>query len=172
MVNQLEVTYEPIGRLTEYANNAKIHTAEQIEQIKASIREFGFNDPIGVWTNEEGKSEVVEGHGRLTAALELGMETVPVIHLDGLTDEQRRAYTPVHNQLTMNTSWDFDTLDMDLQSLDFDFEELGFDMSAAGIEWDDGVGELSEESYDEPEHDMLCCPSCGHIDRKEHFKKQ
>ena len=103
MSTQLEVTYEPIGRLQEYANNAKIHTGEQIEQIKASIREFGFNDPIGVWTNAEGKSEVVEGHGRLTAALELGMETVPVIHLDSLTDEQRRAYTHVHNQVTLNT---------------------------------------------------------------------
>ena len=83
------MTYEPVGRLVGYARNAKIHTAEQVEQIKKSIEEFGFNDPIGVWTNEEGKSEVVEGHGRLIAARELGMETVPVVHLDSLTDEQR-----------------------------------------------------------------------------------
>lgn len=124
---ELKVTMEPIGRLQTYVNNAKIHTGEQIEQIKASIREFGFNDPIGVWTNSEGKSEIVEGHGRYIAATELGMETVPVIHLDDLTDEQRRAYTHVHNQLTLNTGWDFSTLELELDSLDFDFGELGFD---------------------------------------------
>lgn len=117
MMPSLEVTMEPVGRLAEYANNAKEHTAEQIGQIKASMRQVGFCDPIGVWTNPEGKSEVVEGHGRLAAALELGLESVPVIHLDGLTDEQRRFYALVHNQLTMSTGWDFSKLDAELESL-------------------------------------------------------
>lgn len=127
------MTYEPVGRLVGYARNAKIHTAEQVEQIKKSIEEFGFNDPIGVWTNEEGKSEVVEGHGRLIAARELGMETVPVVHLDSLTDEQRRAYTHVHNQLTMNTGNDENILQSDLDELSslFDFDGLGFNEEAS-----------------------------------------
>lgn len=86
LVGGLAVTVEPIGRLQEYAGNAKEHTAEQVGQIKESMRQVGFCDPIGVWTNAEGKSEVVEGHGRLMAALELGLESVPVIHLDELTD--------------------------------------------------------------------------------------
>ncbi|WP_294421247.1 ParB N-terminal domain-containing protein [uncultured Senegalimassilia sp.] len=73
LVPTLAVTVEPVGRLQEYAGNAKEHTAEQVEQIKASMRQVGFCDPIGVWTNAEGKSEVVEGHGRLMAALELGL---------------------------------------------------------------------------------------------------
>lgn len=131
----LEIVHEPIGRLESYVNNAKVHTAEQVEQIKASIQEFGFNDPVAVWTNAEGKSEIVEGHGRLIAALELGLEELPVIHLDHLTDEQRRAYTHVHNQLTMNTGWDFDTLEAELAELDFDWEGFGFDV---GTELNDG----------------------------------
>lgn len=137
---ELAITYEPTGRLCEYARNAKIHTAEQVEQIKESIRQFGFNDPIGVWTNAEGKSEVVEGHGRLIAARELGMEAVPVVHLDSLTDEQRRAYTHVHNQLTMNTGNDEDALTLDLDELGdvFDFENLGFEQL-------DGLAEDIEE---------------------------
>ena len=124
---QLEVEYEATDALVPYARNAKIHTAEQVGQIANSIREFGFNDPIAVWTNADGESEIVEGHGRVLAAKEMGMESVPVIHLDRMTDEQRRAYTHVHNQLTMTTGWDFGALDADLDELDFDFGEFGFD---------------------------------------------
>lgn len=141
------MTYEPVGRLVGYARNAKIHTAEQVEQIKKSIEEFGFNDPIGVWTNEEGKSEVVEGHGRLIAARELGMETVPVVHLDSLTDEQRRAYTHVHNQLTMNTGNDDEILSLDLEDLGgfFDFGDFGFEIES----------EQDDETPEEPESTSL-----------------
>ena len=128
MGTQLEVTYEPVERLKGYANNAKVHTRQQIRQIKDSIREFGFNDPIGVWTNAEGKSEIVEGHGRFTAACEMGFKELPVIHLDGLTDEQRRAYTHVHNQLTLATDFEADALRSELAEVgdildgyDFDF---------------------------------------------------
>lgn len=153
LVPTLAVTVEPVGRLQEYAGNAKEHTAEQVEQIKASMRQVGFCDPIGVWTNAEGKSEVVEGHGRLMAALELGLESVPVIHLDGLSDEQRRFYALVHNKLTMNTGWDFDKLDAELDglSLDFDMASIGFDMGDDG--WDGTAlsteGRETNAEYDE-----------------------
>lgn len=145
LVPTLAVTVEPVGRLQEYAGNAKEHTAEQVEQIKASMRQVGFCDPIGVWTNAEGKSEVVEGHGRLMAALELGLQSVPVIHLDGLTDEQRRFYALVHNKLTMNTGWDFDKLNSEIDSLaDIDMCEFGFDAIQDLLE-DDFVS-LKEEA--------------------------
>ncbi len=153
LVGGLEVTVEPIGRLQEYAGNAKEHTAEQVGQIKESMRQVGFCDPIGVWTNAEGKSEVVEGHGRLMAALELGLESVPVIHLDGLTDEQRRFYALVHNKLTMSTGWDFGKLDAELEglSLDFDMGDFGFDLGADG--WDGTAlstdGRETNDEYDE-----------------------
>lgn len=151
-----------------YENNAKIHTREQVDQIVRSIEEFGFNDPIAVWENERGEMEIVEGHGRVMAAKKLGLETVPVIYLNHMTDEQRRAYTHIHNQLTMNTGFDFDTLDEELANLNFDWNDFGFDIPNLDF---DSVSDLTEESYEAPEHDMLTCPSCGFVDRKEHFKK-
>lgn len=157
LMQGLEVVREPIGRLTEFKGNAKIHTAEQVEQIKASMREFGMIDPIGVWTNAEGKSEVVEGHGRLMAALELGLQEVPVIHLDGLTDEQRRAYALVHNKLTMNTGWDFSKLDKALEELaEMDMGEFGF-----GASLGDGFATEADEEADEDESFASVCPRCG-----------
>ena len=149
LVPTLAVTVEPVGRLQEYAGNAKEHTAEQVEQIKASMRQVGFCDPIGVWTNTEGKSEVVEGHGRLMAALELGLQSVPVIHLDGLTDEQRRFYALVHNKLTMNTGWDFDKLNSEIDSLaDIDMREFGFEDGFDAIQdlLEDDFVSLKEEA--------------------------
>lgn len=113
----LEIEYLKKEDLKPYANNAKLHPAEQveqIEQIKNSIREFGFNDPIAVW----GDNEIVEGHGRLLAAMEIDeLEKVPVIRLDDLSDEQRRAYMLVHNKLTMNTGFDLDLIEMELAKI-------------------------------------------------------
>lgn len=123
----IEVTEVPVGDLVPYARNAKIHTNEQVDQIVKSIEEFGFNDPIGVWEDAEGELEIVEGHGRVLAAKKLGLDVVPVIYLNHLSDEQRRAYTHVHNQLTLNSDFDYDKLLDDLADLDgFDFEGYGF----------------------------------------------
>ena len=120
---ELKIEYLPIEELKPYANNAKEHPAEQVEQIKKSIQQFGFDDPIGIW-----KDEIVEGHGRLIAALELGMDTVPVIRLDHLTDEQRRAYALVHNKLTMNSDFNLDLLRIELDDIDIDMTDFGFDL--------------------------------------------
>ena len=127
-MEHLRIEYVPLKTLKMYENNAKIHTPEQIKQIKNSIKEFGFNDPIAIWKD----GEIIEGHGRYIAADELGIEEVPVISLDGLTDEQRRAYMLVHNKLTMNTGFDMDLLEAELAEItsinmaDFDFS-FGFD---------------------------------------------
>lgn len=120
----LKIEYLDKNDLKPYANNAKIHTAEQIEQIKKSIREFGFNDPVAVWHD----NEIVEGHGRLLAAMEMDeVQTIPVIRLDGLTDEQRKAYAIAHNKLTMNTDFDLDLLSLELDSIgDLDMTDFGF----------------------------------------------
>lgn len=92
---ELKIEYLPKEDLKPYEKNAKLHPAEQIEQIKNSIREFGFNDPIAIWH----ENEIIEGHGRLLAALDMPeIETVPVIRLDDLTDEQRKAYMLAHNK--------------------------------------------------------------------------
>ena len=120
---KLKIEYVPIEDIKPYANNAKTHPAEQIEQIKRSIEQFGFNDPIAIWHDE-----VVEGHGRLIAATEMGIDTVPIIRLDNLTDEQRRAYSLVHNKLTMNSGFNFDLLQMELESLSIDMSEFDFEI--------------------------------------------
>lgn len=121
---KLKIEYVDIGSIKPYENNAKLHPREQIEQIKKSIEQFGMDDPIGIW-----KDEIVEGHGRLIACQELGMEEVPIIRLDHLTDEQRKAYTLVHNKLTMNSDFDIDILNDELATInDIDMELYGFDL--------------------------------------------
>lgn len=120
---ELRIEYVPKEELKPYVGNAKLHPAEQVEQIKNSIREFGFNDPIAVWHD----NEVIEGHGRLLAVMEMDEITnVPVIRLDEMTDEQRRAYMIVHNKLTMNTDFDFDMLQLELDNIGIDMEKYGF----------------------------------------------
>lgn len=123
-MDKLKIEYIGIDQLKTYPNNAKIHTAEQVEQIKKSISEFGFNDPIAVWGNE---NEIIEGHGRLMAARELGIDEIPIIRLDELNDEQRRAYMLVHNKLTMNTDFDLDLLSDELGKIfELDMSDFGF----------------------------------------------
>jgi len=125
---ELKVVMVPTDDLVMYDRNAKLHPAEQVDQIAASIEEFNFADPIAAWHNEDGESVIIEGHGRLMAARKLGIESLPVIYLDYLSDEQRRAYTLVHNQTTMNSGFDIDILQSELDKItsidmaDFDFE--------------------------------------------------
>lgn len=133
----LKIEYVPIDSIEPYEGNAKLHPAEQIEQIKESILKFGFNDPIAVW--KDGK--IIEGHGRLIAAHELNLEQVPIIQLDELTDEQRRAYILVHNKLTMASGFDEDLLMLELESIsDIDMEQFGFDI-------DDFAPDLDDDGY-------------------------
>ena len=130
---KLSVEYLPVGALRPYERNAKKHPRQQLDQIKRSILDMGngdpekgFLDPIGIWGEQ---NIIVEGHGRLLAAIELGMKTVPVIRLDQLTDEQRRQYTLIHNQTTMNSGFDIDIVNLELLDMpDFDASFYGFDI--------------------------------------------
>ena len=124
---ELEVREMAVADLVPYANNAKKHPKEQIDQIAESISEFGNCDPIAVWHNEDGEAEIVEGHGRVIALKQLGIDTAPVICLDHLTDEQRRIYTHVHNQTTINSGFDEQALIEDMDNLNADWEALGFE---------------------------------------------
>lgn len=130
-MDDLKIEYLPVKALKPYNKNARKHGTEDLQTIVESIKAFGFLDPIGIWSD---KNIIVEGHGRLLAAKKLGMTKVPVIRLDALTDEQRRAYTLAHNQTTDNSSFDFDALTDELSelaelALDFDMSDFGFDMS-------------------------------------------
>ena len=132
----------PLGQLTPDPDNAKEHTPAQIEQIKASIEQFGNNDPIAVWGPQ---NIIVEGHGRYDALRALGYKEAEIIRLDKLTDEERRAYALAHNQLTMNTGWLPELLDKNLDAIqEIDMAAFGFDdeMQADAFENidDEGIG--------------------------------
>lgn len=166
---ELKIEYLPVDSLTPYENNSRKHSPDDIESIKISIQNDGFNDPIGIWGKD---NLIVEGHGRQLAAKELGLETVPCIRLDHLTEEQRKEYAIRHNRTAELSAWDFGKLEEELASLEIqeiDMSDLKFDMGK-NIDWAT-VDDLSESTYDEPEHEMLECPACHHVDRKIHFKK-
>lgn len=128
---ELKVYDIPTADLVPYANNSKNHPDYQIDQIAASIEEFGFNDPVAVWENSNGEREIVEGHGRVLAARKLGIDRLPVIFLNHLSDAARRAYTHVHNQTTLTSGLDYEVLDAEIEELpDFDWEGFGFDAGA------------------------------------------
>ena len=131
---KMKVESVPLASLKPYDNNAKKHTREQIEAVESSIREFGFRNPIIAWHNEDGIAEIVAGHARAKAAANIGMEEVPVVFCDDLTDAQRRALTLADNQTTIMTGWDEDMLAYELDTLaqDFDMGDFGFDDSMLG----------------------------------------
>jgi len=122
----LKIEYKKIGDLIPYINNSRTHSEHQVQQVVASIKEFGFTNPLLV--DEQGG--IIAGHGRLQAAQKMGMDEVPTITLEGLTEAQRKAYVIADNQLALNAGWDLDILNIEIESLlefDFDFKITGFD---------------------------------------------
>lgn len=160
-MDDLKVVWEELDSLVPYEGNAKKHTNEQIDAVCASIKEFGFKNPVLVWTNADGMSEIVAGHARCIAAKKLGMDRVPVIHVDALSDAQRRALTLVDNQTTMMTGWDFGQLSYELDTLDglLDMGDFGFDISG-DVDIDDIFQDADGES-DSTKKKMIKCPYCG-----------
>ena len=124
----LKIEYLPVDSLKPYSKNARKHSEKDIQAIINSIEEFGFDDPIGIWSNQ---NIIVEGHGRLIAAKRLGMEKVPCIRLDHLTDEQRKAYALAHNKTAELSKWFDELLQSELVDIEnIDMELFGFDLDA------------------------------------------
>lgn len=124
----MDVIETPVTELIPFANNARTHSDEQVAEIAASIKEFGFTNPVLT----DGKNGVIAGHGRLLAARKLNMDTVPCIELSHLSETQKRAYILADNRLAEKAGWDFDLVSLELESLlndDFDIELTGFDDS-------------------------------------------
>ncbi len=121
----LRIKQRPRDGLIAYAGNPRTHSEEQVDQLVASILEYGWTNPILI---DEG-GNVIAGHGRLMAAERLGLDMVPTITLTGLTAEQRKAYVIADNRMALNAGWDADTLAAELAALsasDFDIKTLGF----------------------------------------------
>ncbi len=114
-----------INQLTHYKNNAKRHPKKQIERIKQSIKNFGFNDPIAIDEN----NMIIEGHGRYEALKELGYKNVECIRLNNLSEEQKKAYILVHNKLNMETGFDNKMLAKELDDIqNFKMDDFGFNI--------------------------------------------
>ena len=151
-MKDLQIEYIDINRLEPYERNSRKHDRRDIESIKASITEFGFSDPIGIWSDH---NVIVEGHGRLEAAKELGLVKVPCIRLDHMTDEQRRAYAIAHNKVAELSEWDFRVLDSELAGItEIDMGQFGFyeteeqELERKKKDFEDRMasGELSDDS--------------------------
>lgn len=131
-MTDLAIEYLPIASIKPYERNARKHADKDVEAIVESIRAFGFDDPIGIWGKD---NLIVEGHGRLIAAQKLGMDAVPCIRLDHLTDEQRRAYALAHNKTAELSSWLDDVLAGELADIaDIDMGVFGFDPAGGADE--------------------------------------
>ena len=157
----LMIQYRSLDSLVPYSRNPRTHSDDQISQIAASIREFGFTNPILIDSNQG----IIAGHGRLAAAKELGLEKVPCIDLSHLTEEQRRAYVIADNKIALNGAWNEDFLRVELTEL----KELGANLELTGFNAmelaDITLGKDVEfKEYDESAADdvqLITCPECG-----------
>ena len=161
---KMQIEQVAISELIPYARNSRTHSDEQVAQIAASIKEFGWTNPILI----DGESGIIAGHGRLLAARKLGMAEVPVIQLDGMTDTQKRAYIIADNKLALNAGWDDELLKLELDDLniaEFKMELLGFDANELNLAMGLGVDFQPGTEDDQGKLDELApiiCPSCGH----------
>jgi hypothetical protein len=169
----------PIDRLIPYARNARTHSDVQVSQIAASIKEFGFTNPVLI----DSESGIIAGHGRVLAAKKLEMDHVPVIRLEHLTEVQRKAYILVDNKLALNAGWDEELLRVELAALseaDFDLDLLGFEADElnaylseeqSGLTDEDAIPEVPAEPITRPgdlwilgNHRLLCGDSTSSSD--------
>ena len=131
-----QLEFLDIGLLIPYARNSRIHSPEQIVQLAASIREFGFTNPVLI----DADNGIISGHGRVMGAERLGLSEVPCIRLGYLTEAQKRAYVIADNKLALNATWDFDMLALELE----DLKELSFD-----------IDQFSLDEFDFPENPVF-----------------
>jgi ParB-like chromosome segregation protein Spo0J len=151
-MSKLKIVEVPIEDLIPYANNARTHSDEQVAQIAASIKEFGWTNPILT----DGENGIIAGHGRLAAARKLGMDEIPAIQLDGLTEAQKKALILADNKLALNSTWDYELLKIEIENLielDFDVDLLGFDDSEL-LSYKPNYDLLDDENVDKQIDDM------------------
>lgn len=159
---KLNIEYLSVNSLKEYDKNAREHRSQDVSAIAKSIEEFGFDDPIGIWGEQ---NIIVEGHGRLLAAKKLGMKEVPCIRLDHLTDEQRRAYALAHNKTAELSAWNMQILQDELSAIfDINMADFGFSVQEEEKEVvEDDVPDVPEnpvskygDIYQLGQHRLMC----------------
>lgn len=145
-LKKMKIETRKIHDLLPYARNSRTHSDYQINQIAASIKEFGFTNPILITKD----GEIIAGHGRVLAAMRLSMDEVPCITLDHLSDTQRRAYVIADNQLALNAGWDYEMLAVEVDNL----RQESFDLDVLGLPSFDFTSAPSTNSIDDIEENL------------------
>ena len=133
---KLEIQYKPIQDLIPYARNSRTHNDAQVAQIAASIKEFGWTNPVLL----DGENGIIAGHGRVLAAQKLGETEVPTIELSHMDENQKRAYIIADNKLALNADWDNEMLALELA----DLKDAGYDLGLTGFSMDE-IEDLNPE---------------------------
>ena len=160
----MKITVKKVSELIPYARNSRTHSDAQVAQIAASIKEFGWTNPILV----DGSNGIIAGHGRLLAAQKLGHKEVPTIELADLTEAQKKAYIIADNRLALNAGWDNEMLAIELNDLledGFALDTLGFDAEELKTlldqpEFEPGTEE-EQGKLDQLDPKWIACPHCG-----------
>ena len=137
----LQITYKPTADLIPYARNSRTHDDAQVAQIAASIKEFGWTNPILL----DGSNGIIAGHGRVLAAQKLGETEVPTIELSHMDENQKRAYIIADNKLALNAGWDNEMLALEIA----DLKDAGFDLNLTGFDAEE-IAALEMEENDQP----------------------
>jgi len=155
-----------IDKLIPYANNARIHSDDQIKKLQASIREFGFVNPVLIDKNYG----IIAGHGRVEAAKREGLKQIPCVFVEYLTEAQKKAYILADNRLALDADWDIETLKIELeqlQEIDFNLELTGFDTDEIErLTVEPEPLDLGDEDAPPAGNDnkITChCPKCGFV---------
>jgi ParB-like chromosome segregation protein Spo0J len=159
----LTIQYKKIDELIPYARNSRTHSDAQVAQIAASIKEFGWTNPVLM----DGDNGIIAGHGRVLAARVLGQTDIPTIELSHLSDIQKKAYIIADNKLALNAGWDDEVLGLEIAEL----KEFGFDIDLTGFNVDeiksltnvnfDAATEDEQGKLDELDPKWIACPHCG-----------
>ena len=142
-----ELQLVPIEKLVPYANNARTHSPEQIKKLRSSLREFGFINPV-IIDRDYG---VIAGHGRILAAQEEGIEKIPCVFADHLTEAQKKAYIIADNRMAMDAGWDEEMLRVEIEALqaaDFDPLLTGFDEKELADLFDSEEDKVKDDDFD------------------------
>ncbi len=157
----MEVSLQSPSKIIPYEFNNRTHPEEQVNRIANSIQQFGFNQPIVVDEN----NIILVGHGRWLAAQKLGLDKVPVLVKEGLTETQKRAYRILDNKLQNDSAWQFNNLELELGALEdegFELEPWGLDLIIS-TRLEDKDSDEGEGQGGEATQKQVKCPSCEHI---------
>ena len=138
---KLKIQYKPIQDLIPYARNSRTHSDAQVAQIAASIKEFGWTNPVLL----DGENGIIAGHGRVLAAQKLGETEVPTIELSHMDENQKRAYIIADNKLALNAGWDNEMLALEVA----DLKDAGYDLGLTGFSLDEIAALNGEADIDE-----------------------